>query len=72
MLIFQIPPVANANCSDAIERVSICDLVQMPEGYEGKLVEVSATYLLGYENSEMYCLGYERGRTEIRKVFEIS
>jgi hypothetical protein len=37
LLIFQIPPVANANCSDAIERVSICDLVQMPERYEGKL-----------------------------------
>jgi hypothetical protein len=57
LFLLQIFVTLNANCRDSMERVSVCDLVYMPKLYEGKLVEVSATYLVSEESSEMYCVG---------------
>jgi hypothetical protein len=54
---FQTPLAVSTNCSDSNNRVSLCDLVRDPERYEGKPVVVSATFQLGYESEEIYCLG---------------
>jgi ankyrin repeat protein len=45
------------NCGDRINRVPLCDLVHNPTLYEAKTVVISATYLVGFECSEIYCLG---------------
>jgi hypothetical protein len=57
LFICQILPAVYASSGDSINRVSLCDLVHNPERYEGRSVEVSATYQVGFECTEMYCLG---------------
>ena len=34
----------------------LCDVLQKPEQYNGKQITVKATYRVGFENSQMYCM----------------
>jgi hypothetical protein len=39
----------------------LCSVLDSPETFAGKTVTVSATYRVAFENSELYCLGCDKG-----------
>ena len=49
-------PMLGASSTIEVATVDYCDLIHHPDRYDGKVVRMSATYRLGFEWAEFYCL----------------
>lgn len=48
-------------------KVSLCEMIDNPDLYSGRLVEVRATYRIVFENSALYCMEcVAKGETWVR------